>query len=573
MREASLEMERISAAVAKAHPEQEGWGARLQGFESWLVGPVAEQRIWALSAAVGLLLLMASANVASLLVARAAARRREVGIRASLGAGRPRLMRQMLTESALLALLGGGGGFLLASWMVPWLLSMASDLPRLQEVALDGWTLLFTSAISLATLLIFGLAPARESLREDGSGTLRSAHVTLAPGGRLRAFLVAGQVALAVVVLIGAGLLARSLFQLRAVDPGFDSSGVLTVPLDLPWEQFTGDERRGMARELKAALESLPGVKAVGASASNPMVSCCFSIDVTPEDRVEEVGSGGLLQVGWRAITPDFFRSLGIPLLRGRGFESGDGKEGRSNVLLSRSLAEALWPGGDPLGQKIFMGGTDGEGHRVVGVVGDLRDRLLSAEPQPILYLPYEGAPMNSLNFFVRGEGNTEQLLPLLRQQVRALAPGLPVGGIVPMRENLSESVSMQRFQALLFSLFALLSLFLAAIGIFGLLAYLVAEREREIGIRRALGAGSKQLVLSLATSCARPLAAGLGLGALGAFLGGELLRSQLYGVEPSDPWTYGFALILLATVAILAALSPLRRALAIEPRDLCVGE
>jgi putative ABC transport system permease protein len=392
---AEAELAAISRRIAIDHPEVAGWGVRASTLSEAIVGADFRLAALVLFAAVGLLLLIACANVANLLLARAATRRVEMAVRTAIGASRTRLLQQLLTESAVLGLAGAAVGLILAYLAVDLLrIADPSLLPRMEEVRIGGRVVLFAVSLGMLTSLLFGTAPALAATRRPAGEVVRQSERAGARGGRFRDSLVVVQVALAVTLLVGAGLMIQSFQRLQGVDPGFTAENVYTVPLQLPASDYREPWQKVVfVSSVVDRLESDPRVISAGATAIDPFSEWNLVNDVTPEERAAEVGSGGYLQAGWRVVTPGFFSTMEVPLIQGRVFTDADRWDGPRQVVITRSLAERLWPGGDPVGRRIFWGGTDGQPLAVMGVVGDVQDVRPGETPTPLIFLPHNQLP------------------------------------------------------------------------------------------------------------------------------------------------------------------------------------
>ncbi len=568
--QAHADLEAIGARLGEQFPDSNGgWSARLEPFDEWLIGSQVTQAMYVLLAAVGLLLLIACANVSNLLLARATTRRREIGLRAALGAGRGRLVRQLLVESLVLGLLGAGLGLLLAYWALPLIRGLGPmGIPRIEEVELNGLVVLFTFVVSMLTGIVFGLVPAvqisrgslQEALQEGG-------RVAESGSRRLRHLMVVGELALAVMVLIGAGLLINSFQRLQRTDPGFVAEGVLTVPVSLTGEHYTPEMQGQFITDVFEGIGALPGVTAIGATNISPFAGGSTAIELTVEGR--EVLSGEDYPfAAWRAVTPGFFESLGITLKMGRffSFEEDWGRP-REFVVINETLATQLWPDGDPLGQRIGLGRNEYENlSTVVGVVGDIVDTRLESDPGPMIFLPYTGGwPWMTL--LVRTSGDPALLTAAVREQIWAVDKNLPLPGIVPLVENMSGAVAGPRFNMQLMGIFAMVALLLAAVGVYGIMAFAVARRTREIGVRMALGAQPGKLVAMVIGQALKVAGFGVALGLLGAFWLSRFLETLLYETTPTDTLTYVAVALILLAVATVAALLPALRATRVDPK------
>lgn len=567
---ASDDLRRVAGELGAEHPRTNaGWSARVASFSDWMIGPQLERAVYVLFGAVGFLLLMACANIANLLIARGIARETEVAIRAALGASRSRLARQFLTESILLALIGAAVGLGIASWATALVRTLGpADIPRLREVGMDAHVLGFTLLLALATSVIFGLAPAVQISRVELQATLRQGARGTTSGGRtrIRNVLVVVQVALAMILLAGAGLMFGSFLRLQSVPVGFDASNVLTVPLQLPEERYTDERRRAFFENVRARVASIPGVEYVGATSTDPLRQWGFSNDVTPEDRAAESPAGGFMQAGWRSVTPGFFRAMGIPLLQGRVLTDADGANGVQPVVITRGMARQLWGGDDPIGKRLFWGGIDGTPHTVVGVVGDIRDVQLDAAPAPIMFLPYGEVPVSGMTLVVRTAGHPASVAGALRREIRAEDRELPLPKVSSLSENRSAAVAEPRLRMLLLGGFAAAALLLATVGIYGVMAFTVAQRTREIGVRIALGAHARR-VFALVLRQGMVLAGiGVAVGIAGALALTRFLQSLLFGISATDPVILIAVALLLGVVTLTGAYLPARRAARIDP-------
>jgi predicted permease len=556
--------------LAAAYPDSnEGWtAARLVPLHESLVGNVRPALLVLLGAVCGILLI-ACANLANLLLARAMARGRELAIRAALGAARRRLVRQLLTESVLLSLAGGAVGLLLAVWGTGTLVALAAgDLPRPDTIRLDARVIAFTFAVSLLTGLLFGLLPALKA-------SVLDLHTMLKEGGRggsagrgrstARGALIVGETAVAVVLLAAAGLMLRSFWRLTHVDPGVSTENVLVLSISIPDTKFAEAEQKAAYRDaIIRRLEALSGVTAVGGSKTLPLSGGGEPYGFTVPGR-----SGALAelqpQAGAFIVTPGYFRALGIPLLAGRTFTDRDGADRSSPPVLvvNRALARQVWPGQDPVGKKLLFGDTPLE---VVGVVGDVRSGGLAAEPGSAIYIPSAMAPRSTVKLFLRTAGNPLALAAAARDAIWQVDRDQPISEIATMRQLVAQDVARPRFLTLLLGLFGALAVALAAVGLYGVISYAVGQRTHEIGIRMALGAGARRVLAGVIGQAMVLTALGLALGLAGAFAATRLLSGLLYEVAPTDPATLAGVALLLTAVALLASLLPARRATRVDP-------
>lgn len=571
---ARADLATLSGQLALSYPESnQGRVAVALPLHEEIVGNV-RGGLLVLLGAVGLVLLLVCANVANLLLARASARERELAIRGASGATRGRLLRQLLTESLLLAGLGGALGLLLAFWGVGLFVALAPpDLPRLAEVRVDGRVLLFTSAVSLLTGLAFGVLPAWRAARVDlvrGLGDGGSAGVSVA-SQRLRSTLVVAEVALSLVLLVGAGLLLRSLVAVLTVDPGFDKDRVVTLRLNLPDPSYeTSGKRAAFFQNLLERTRALPGVKAAGAIQPLPMGGDQWITSLHLEGRPEPPPAERLFGE-YKSATPGYFAAMGIRLLKGRVFTDRDVRDAPRVVLVSDTLARRYYPDEDPIGKRFAFGTSidddkDDVQWEIVGVVADVAHERLDGEARPAFYVSAWQHPWGFLSLVVSAEGDLGALATAIRKEVRTLDPDVPVYRVRTLVELVSATVAQRRFNAMLLGGFAVIGLVLASVGIYGLLSLAVSQRTREIGIRVALGA-DRSLVLRMVVGQAMGLTlAGVCVGLGGALLASRALQGFLFGVSATDPPTYSVVPMLLLLAALFSSLIPARRALSIDP-------
>jgi putative ABC transport system permease protein len=568
--QAQAELSGIARQLAAEYPETNASWTTLEvlPLKEFQVGDV-RRALLVFSVAVGLVLLIACANVANLLLARAAAREREIAVRVALGAGRWRLMRQLLTESTLLAVIGGLAGVALATWAVDGLrVGAAGMLPRMDEVRVDGAAVAFSLGLSVLTGLLFGLVPAlrvgsgmvHDTLREGTRG---------APGtGVARALsgLVLGEVALAMVLLVGAGLLVRSFAELTRIDPGFQSKGVLTFGIILPPAKFPEPEKLpALYDRVLERMSALPGVSAVGLGNNLPMHGASY-ITFSIEGRVPPPDVGEDLQPF--AVSPGHFRTLRIPLRSGRLLEPTDGPTAPYVAVVNEELVRRFLPGRDPLGARIAFGdGSDSTAWMtIVGVVGNVAQEDLAAKPYPQIYFSVAQAPRRSLWVSLRTAGDPLALAGAVRRALASVDPALPLRDLRTMDDRVAENIAQPRLSVAVLALFAGIALLLAAVGLYGVLSYAVAQRTREIGIRLALGADGGAVQRLIVRQGMQPALLGIAVGLGGAFALTRLMRSLLYGVSAADPLTYAGVALFLGAVALAAAWMPARRAARLDP-------
>ena len=566
---ARAEMQTIASRLEAQYPDTNTqMGVGLGPLQEWIVSDVRLPLV-VLLAAVAFVLLIACANVANLLLSRAAVRTREVAVRRALGAGRWRVMRQLLTESLLLALAGASAGLLLASWFKDLLVSFSpDDIPRLDELRLDWRVLCFTLAAALLTTLLTGLTPALQSIQPRLASALKEGGQKGAPGqGRsVRGSLVIAEVSIALVLAAGAGLTVRSFLRLQNVDPGFDTDGTLTLRVSLPRAGYGEDAQQSAFFErAEQLIRNLPGVEAVGSTTRLPLKGYRWTGDMTiegrpPEDYVREVRH--------KEITPDYFRAIGLPLLRGRSFNDSEREQGRPTIIVNDALARRYFPGEDPVGKrlKFTKPEEDGAWQTIVGVVGDEKQDSLGAEVRPEIYQSHLQSAQNEMTLVVRAAGDPRALAGAVREQIRALDPALPVYDVKPMRDVVYESLARERFVMLLLTLFAALALALAAVGIYGVVSYATAQRTHEIGLRMALGAQARDVLRLVIGQGLSHVLIGVGVGLLVALALTRLMASLLYGVSATDPLTFAAVALLLTAVSLFACYIPARRATRVDP-------
>jgi predicted permease len=571
IKQAQADMEAIASRLEQAYQgTNKDRGVQLVGAHEAAVGDMRPTLI-VLLGAVAFVLLIACANVANLLLARATVRQKEVAIRTALGASRSRLIRQLLTESVLLALLGGGLGLLLAVWGVDLLVAfVGNQIPGYIKPDIDLRVLGFTLLVSLMTGVVFGLVPAlqaskpglNELLKEGSRGSTGGAR-----RHRIRRLLVVVEVALALMLLIGAGLMLRSFQRLQAFDPGFRVDNLLSVRMNIP-RGYTPQQATAFRQQLVERVQGLPGAQSVGLSTDVPLdgntsATLAAIEGLTPPDDD--------IRVYVHAISPNFLATLGVPLLRGRDFNIQDNDQAPAAVIISDSMARRLWPGDDPVGKRISTS-RDQKGNRVwsqvVGVVGDVKYRTLIRDQNkdPDIYLPLLQNPDRALALAVRAQGDPSALAPAVRGEVRSLDPNLPVFNVATMRERMENDTARTRFSTLLLGVFACVAMLLAVVGIYGVMAYSVTQRTHEIGIRMALGASRADVLKLVVGEGMALVGAGVAIGLVLAFIATRVLASQLYSVSATDPATFSVVPLMLAGVALGASYVPARRATKVDP-------
>jgi putative ABC transport system permease protein len=574
--QARANMNAVARSQAERYPKTNtGIGVTLVSLQEHIVGDVRPMLV-VLLGAVAFVLLIACANVANLLLARAAARQREMAIRGALGASRSRVVRLLLTESVLLAVVGGAVGLLLAIWSLDLLVSLKpANLPRLAEIGVNRTVFLFTLAVSVATGLVFGVAPAlqvskmdlNEGLKESSRGGTDSPR-----RHRMRALLVVSEVALSLVLLVGAGLMIRSFSRLLAVDSGFKADHVLTAFVSLPLSKYPKrEEQTAFFDRLLERLRNVPGVSAAGIVTDIPLYggsSTGFDVDGRPE-----AAPGTRPMTDYRLINSDYFSAMGMKLVKGRAFSRYDTEDAPGVVIINETMVARFFAGEDPIGRRLDLSGNPKDVREIVGVVGDVRNYGVDAEVKPEVYVPFlQSAPgylssvVSALTIVVRSSIEPTALAAALREQVQALDKDQPVSEIRTMEWYLADSMAQRRFNMLLLGAFAVLALVLAAVGIYGVIAYTVTQRTHEMGIRIALGArGGDILRLVFANAMVTTLI-GIAIGLAAAFVLTRLLQSLLYQVTATDPFVFATIPILLLVVAVIATYIPARRAMKVDP-------
>jgi len=576
---AQAEITTISNRLAQQYPEDDaGWGAVVLPLRDDLVADV-HTALEVLLGAVAFVLLIACANVANLVLAKTLARRKEVAIRAALGATRQRILSQVLSETVLLALAGGALGLVLAHFGLDWITRFLADqLPRSAEVALDGTVVAFTLLISLLTGVGAGLLPALRLVRTDLNDALKQGlgrTDTASTGDRARSILVVSEVALSLILLIGAGLLIRSLWRLRAVDPGFDTHGVLTMEISVPADKFpTPAGQIGFFEQVLHRVRALPGVESASVVDDLPLNDGGSHQPIAIEGR-PPVPMSEQPEVDVRLISAGYLRAMRIPVVRGRDLNDADVAGRPAVVLISQSMAERFWPHEDPIGQHLTLSFFPDQSRQIVGIVGNTKlDALNETRNTATLYFPLDQVSVPStggwrsfgMSLVVRTRGNPSSAIDPITQAIHQIDSDTPILKVVSMEDLVSDSLSSERFNMLLLGSFAGLALLLAAVGIYSVLSYSVRSRLRELGIRMALGAQLKDILRMVVTDGMRLALVGLGFGLLGALALGRVLSSLIFGVTATDLATFAAVSLLLASVALVASVVPALRATRVEP-------
>jgi predicted permease len=575
--QAQAEMDALTARLRRDYPESYppngGLTFGIVPLLEQVVGDVRRSLVVLLSA-VGFVLLIACANVANLLLSRAVARQQEMAVRTSLGAGRARIVRQLLTESVLLGLIGGALGALFSIWNLKWIHVLGTkSIPRLASIGLDWRVLLFTLVISLLSGVLFGLAPALRISRLDLNSALKDASrgsagasAVWGRGNNLRRLLVVSELALSVVLLIGAGLLIRSYSRLQNVAPGFNPKNVLTFDLALSGHRYDDKQARLNAfNELWRRCAEIPGVTASGSITALPLSAAFAWTPITIEGRTPLPGEK-FLNADARVVGGKYFQAMEIPLRAGRFFNEDDVAGKMPAVLIDEFMAQQLWPGQSAVGKRMRMVESQVPWFTIVGVVGRVKHESLDSDPRIAFYLPQTQYPGREMTVVLRGAAEAGALSSAVKQQLRGIDSDLPMYAVQTMTDRVDESLARRRFSMLLLGLFAAFALALATVGIYGVMAYLVNQGRREIGIRLALGATQKA-ILQLVVAQGMTLAiGGVAIGLAAALIFSRMMRSLLFGVSAADPLTFCAIAALLALVALLATYIPARRAARVDP-------
>jgi putative ABC transport system permease protein len=564
---AQAEMDGIAARIRREYPDMKDWGVNVITFTDTFVSSQLRTMLLVLLAGVMFVLLIVCANVANLLLARALDRRREMAVRYALGAGRARLIRQLLVESVLMSSIGGALGIAAAGWAVS---AIASTLPPntlpISDIGLDRTVAFAAVGLTLLTGVTFGLVPAWQMARTDVNGALKDAGRSSIGAGRpiVRKTLAAVELALATVLLVGAALLVRSMFALERAPLGFDPSGVMSFQISLPTTRYDGVHRSAFFRDLGNALRAIPGVARAGVSSAIPFGAGTFTTSPFTAPPPSALAPGTAVPVDWRAVGPGYFATLGIPLLRGRDFTDGDTANAPDVMIVSRAAARTFWGDGDPLG-RIVQRVADKKNFSVVGLVGDIRSTTLNRE-SPTVYYSAGSRLFPLTDVVIRTAVDPSSVMGSVRETVRRMDAQLPLASVRPMSEWISTSAAQPRFSATLLGLFASFALLVAAVGTYGVLAYSVAQRTKELGLRMALGADRAGVLALVLREGLTVGLIGLAFGVAGAAALAQVLSSLVFGVSVHDPASYLAVSVLLLVITGASCAVPAIRAALVEP-------
>ncbi len=560
----------VSSRISKEFPRtNQNISSRVIPLHEFMVRNV-KKALLIVCGAVGFVLLIACANVANLLLAQSASRTDEVAVRSALGAGRFRLIRQFLAESGMLALISCAAGIVIGLWFMELLRSSGpADLPRLQEARLDLNVLAFTFICSAATAILVGLVPAFHALRSLPERLKASGRSVASTGNKTRKILIVGEIALSLMLLIGAGLLIRSFMELNKIDPGFKSENVFSFAVALPAAKYPEVSKiSGFVSELDRRIAAKPGVQSVGAIFGLPLTTT-FQAG-TSFERTGSANEAEEPEARLRICTPDYFRTIHIPLIRGRFFKQADDAAAPEVVIINEATAKKYWPGEDPVGRqlRIHVNLVGGETHprTIVGIVGNVRSDALNAEPEPELYIPHAQHSVDMMSFVVRTAYSSDSIFPVVQKEVRSMDPELPIWDTRSLEEIVGMSVAEKKFTMLLISIFAALALLLGAVGIYGVISYVVVLRTREIGLRMAIGAQTTDVTRLFVKEGLALAVAGITVGIIGALTLTRVLSTLLFGISAKDPATLLIVSALLGAVAFFACYFPARKASRIDP-------
>jgi len=569
--QAQAEMTSISARLEQQYPDKDlHKSSRVEPTLEAMVGDI-RPALLILLGAVGCVLLIACANVANLLLARATMRHREMAIRSALGASRLRVVRQLLTESVMLSLAGGLLGLGMAVWWSDLLVTLGKqNIPRALQVGLDWRVMGFTLAVSVLTGIIFGLVPALHSSKTELTESLKEGSRGSSEGGRnrIRGILVISELAIAVILLVGAGLLIQSLWRLQHVSPGFQSQNLLTFVVGIPEVKYPVEKQAQFYRDLMSRIQSLPGVQSASSVIPLPLSGDLFRISFETEGR--PVAKGEQPSADFFAVNDGYFKTLGVPIIKGRDFNEHDGEQGQPVIIVNQSFAQKFFPGEDAVGKRIRPGIStsklEPQMREIVGIVSDVRNRNLNSELRPGYFIPMAQIPFNQMTVIARTTNDPHTLITAVQREVHSMDPDVPVFNVKTMDEHISATVAAPRFNTTLLVIFAAVALILTIVGLYGVMSYSVAQRTNEIGIRMALGARITSILGLVFKQAIVLVLIGEAIGLVGAFALARVVSSLLFGVTATDLTTYIAVALILGAVAFLATLLPARRATRVDP-------
>lgn len=578
LKTAQADLDTVAANLAAQYPNSNtNSGIYLVSLHEQIVNKSVRVSLFVLLGAVGLVLLIACANVTNLLLVRATARRKEVAIRLSIGASRWHLVRQFLTEGILLSVIGGGLGLLLAWWGVDLILAVVPNtLPRVKEIGVDGNVLIFTLLASLIAGTLSALVPAFYGTKVDLNHSLKESGQAVASSSLRRGvlgLLVSAEIAIAVVVLIGAGLLLTSFLRLQQVNPGFNPTNLLTVQLSLPAAKYKDPKQQAIfyQRALER-INTIPALEAAGAVSDLPFSHSRSLSSFEIEGRPSQPTDDGL-NADYRIVSPNYFKTLNIPFVEGRDFNDRDNQTTTGVIVVNQSWARNFFPHDNPIGKRVRIG-DDGEialygkpiWREVVGIVGDIKHDDLAEQAKPEMYVLYLQQPIARMMFVVRGKGDSGSFTAAIRYEIQGLDSDLPIYNIRLMNERLASSILPQRFNAILIGIFAIVALILALMGIYGVMSYTVEQNTRDIGIRMALGAQNREVMAMVIKQGLKLALIGIAVGLIAAYLLSQTISDLLYGISPTDTMTFVYVSLLLTGVALVACAVPARRAMKVDP-------
>jgi putative ABC transport system permease protein len=570
MAQAQADMDRIASQISSTYPEAKGMGIEIEPSETWVADESVRRALWVLAGSVAFLLLIACVNLANMLLARSTTRARERALRSALGASKGRVVQLALTESGLLGIVGGSLGLFLAYGAVKLLRTYnPGNIPRLAEASVDGWIVALTIGAALVTSLVTGLVPALRTPFDDMVTALREGerNVGHKRGGRIRHVLVASEVALSLILLVGAGLLIRSFDRVLSVDRGFDSDNRLVFSVGFPNSRVAAERNRSaqLLVDYLAQIRAMPQVTAAAAVHMRPMNGTGTGMGFGAVDRPEATGKE-IPWAGWRIASNDYFKTLGLSVIAGRDFTEQDRIGDPWRVIISNRIAQLLWPGESAIGRQMVLWKGQGQSvGEVIGVVSDMRDWSLTDDPSYAVYLPTYGTSMSPANYVVHSSLPTATLLPLLRARLAEVDRSLPISDVATLDEVVGNSVASRRFTMLLLAALAVVALVMALAGVYGVLSYAVSQRRSEVGVRMALGASNRSVLGLIVAQGMRPVMIGLAMGTVGALWLTRAMSTLLFDMSAADWPTYVGVAMLLATAAALACYVPARAALRVD--------